>query len=276
MGEEMKHIIVLYHAKCLDGFGSAYAAWEKFGDTATYIPISYGDPAPQVHNRAVYILDFSFKREVMQEIAKSARSVTLIDHHKTAQENILHIDNVKTIFNMQKSGAVLSWEYFHTTEVPPLLLYVQDMDLWKNELAYTKEISAGLATIPMKFSSWEKVLERPDKLVKIGKIVLTREAKLLAQVIEHKHSMSISGIDGLACNAGYEYANELGNKLARESGTFGAVYSFDGSGWKISLRSVGEFDVAALAEEYGGGGHKNSAGFIVSELTDTLRWELDK
>ena len=36
-----KNIVVLYHADCLDGFGAAYAAWEKFGDTAEYIPVQY-------------------------------------------------------------------------------------------------------------------------------------------------------------------------------------------------------------------------------------------
>jgi nanoRNase/pAp phosphatase (c-di-AMP/oligoRNAs hydrolase) len=28
-----------------------------------------------------------------------------------------------------------------------------------------------------------------------------------------------------------------------------------------SLRSIGDFDVSELAKRYGGGGHKNSAGF---------------
>ena len=36
--EELKDIVVIYHAHCQDGFGSAYAAYQKFGDTATYIP----------------------------------------------------------------------------------------------------------------------------------------------------------------------------------------------------------------------------------------------
>ncbi|NIV11578.1 MAG: bifunctional oligoribonuclease/PAP phosphatase NrnA, partial [Aliifodinibius sp.] len=30
-----------------------------------------------------------------------------------------------------------------------------------------------------------------------------------------------------------------------------------------SLRSRGDFDVSALAERFGGGGHKNAAGFRV-------------
>ena len=34
-----------------------------------------------------------------------------------------------------------------------------------------------------------------------------------------------------------------------------------------SLRSVGDFDVSAMAKEFGGGGHKNAAGCRMSMLT---------
>lgn len=37
-----------------------------------------------------------------------------------------------------------------------------------------------------------------------------------------------------------------------------------GNAYKVSLRSKGDIDIAALAENYGGGGHKNSAGFRVN------------
>ncbi len=36
-------------------------------------------------------------------------------------------------------------------------------------------------------------------------------------------------------------------------------------GFKVSLRSKGRYDVSLVAKEFGGGGHKNSAGFEVDE-----------
>ena len=39
--------------------------------------------------------------------------------------------------------------------------------------------------------------------------------------------------------------------------------------WQFSLRSEGEFDVSAVAQQYGGGGHRNAAGFNAA----TLPWE---
>src|SRR3989338_9515798 len=38
---------ILYHANCPDGFGGAYAAWKKFGDSAEYIPVKHGKPIPE-------------------------------------------------------------------------------------------------------------------------------------------------------------------------------------------------------------------------------------
>lgn len=36
-----------------------------------------------------------------------------------------------------------------------------------------------------------------------------------------------------------------------------------GGVWKVSLRSKGEFDVSGIAQQFGGGGHKNAAGFQI-------------
>ena len=51
---------------------------------------------------------------------------------------------------------------------------------------------------------------------------------------------------------------------ARAFGTpAGAVYRLTGARVDVSLYSVGEFDVARIAESLGGGGHRNAAGFSV-------------
>jgi nanoRNase/pAp phosphatase (c-di-AMP/oligoRNAs hydrolase) len=70
--------------------------------------------------------------------------------------------------------------------------------------------------------------------------------------------------DGLAINAPAEYASDIGSLLAIKSGTYGAVWTYWGAGkYQVSLRSVGDFDVSKIAKYYGGGGHRNAAGFIV-------------
>lgn len=58
--------IVIYHANCADGFGAAWCFWNKFGDTWDYHPGVYGAEPPDVTGRSVYLVDFSYKREVVE------------------------------------------------------------------------------------------------------------------------------------------------------------------------------------------------------------------
>jgi len=47
-------------------------------------------------------------------------------------------------------------------------------------------------------------------------------------------------------------------------------------GWKVSLRSRGDFDVAKVADMFGGGGHRNAAGYKVSSDMKTAKEALIK
>jgi phosphoesterase RecJ-like protein len=43
------------------------------------------------------------------------------------------------------------------------------------------------------------------------------------------------------------------------------IRELEGGGFKISLRSRGEIDIESVARHYGGGGHRNAAGFNLEE-----------
>src|SRR5512139_375416 len=81
----MNKSIVIYHADCLDGLGSAWAAYQQFGDSARYVPATYGDPFPKFDTGdTIYILDFSYSPDVIDEAASKAEKILLLDHHQTA------------------------------------------------------------------------------------------------------------------------------------------------------------------------------------------------
>ena len=130
-------IKVLYHANCTDGAGAALAAFIAMGDTAEYIPVQYGYPPPMYGpSDIIYIVDFSYPRSVLMDMADRVSMVVVLDHHKTAKADLegLEHDNMKVFFDMNKSGAVLTWEYFHPDRPTPLLFnHIQDRDLWKFE-----------------------------------------------------------------------------------------------------------------------------------------------
>lgn len=269
-----KQILVLYHANCLDGFGAAYAAWVQFGDKADYLPVNYGEPPPDVTGKNVYILDFSYKRDILLRMNESAASLLVLDHHKTAEEDLAGSPFAR--FNMDKSGCVLAWEYFNAdAEIPKMLRHIQDRDLWRFDMHYTKPFCEALRnTVPFDFEMWHDCVRGISywDLIKTGEGLLKVFDSDVQNLLPFAHPVRLDGRTGLACNAPPKYASELGNQLAQRSGTFGLVYFYAGptdnspGEWRCSLRSVGDFDVSEIAKQFGGGGHKNAAGFSTPSL----------
>lgn len=289
--------IVIYHANCMDGFGSAWAfhklAEHKFTDVQ-YIPCSYGTvPDVDYTGKLVYILDFSFSRDVLLKIKETAQTILVLDHHKTAQEALESWPSeehpgIVIEFDMKRSGAGMTWDalckYIVGGEInveprPPLINYIEDRDLWKFQLPQSKEINAVIAAEAFDFPDWSALnidlQTNIHNVVAIGCALLKQHTKHVESICKCARECSISttihGLiepekvhHGLVANAPPQFASDVGHQLAQQSGTFGATYYTDEKGdTKWSLRSVGDYDVSAIAKEYGGGGHKNAAGFVI-------------
>lgn len=258
--------LILYHGSCLDGFAAAWAARRYFGGNAEYMAVKYGEEPPDVTGKRVHILDFSYPRAKLIEMNDKASGLIVLDHHKTAQEDLAGLDFAE--FDMNHSGCVLSWRYFFDAPVPDLLLHVQDRDLWRFRLPGTKEVCLALyELIGFDFDEWDRLFANPihiDHLKSIGTALVKIQTNHLDKAIKHKHEVIIDGIKISACNALPNLSSELGNMLAKDNvNGIGLVYYFDGitSKWRYSLRSIGDVDVTPIAKLFDGGGHRNAAGF---------------
>jgi phosphoesterase RecJ-like protein len=72
---------------------------------------------------------------------------------------------------------------------------------------------------------------------------------------------------------------ETFSNFARRIGTIRISSLFrelDGGEWKVSLRSKGDVNVARIAELFGGGGHKNAAGYTIKADLKTAKGALLK
>ncbi len=259
---------VLYHSSCYDGFGAAYAAWKKFGDANTkYIPVSYGYPVPETPEAShIYIVDFSYPKDVVWGLVNGRGvPVTLIDHHKTAEADLNDLlgshSHLHTIFDMEKSGALLTWEYFHPgVPVPLLISHISDRDLWQFKLDGTAKIHKALVSLPMDFALWDTL--DVEKLRQDGETCERLYGQLVGNICK---SAWIGELDGNAVpmvNTSIAWS-EVGHELLEIHPEHQFVASFtvfrDQVMW--SLRSRPEFDVSTIAKKFGGGGHKNAAGF---------------
>jgi len=277
--ENLKKIVVIYHDQCRDGFGAAYAAWKKFGDKASYIPRKTQDPVPEgLENKEIYIVDYSYKKPELEKLHKENKSVVVIDHHETAQEAVTSFKG--NVFDMDHSGAVLAWKYFHPhTEVPKLLLYIEDHDLWRFKMEFNREFGAALGEYNQDFETWDKLnsnLEDRDdfsKFISHGAAIAGFEDKHVQKLLAFKEKVLFEGNEIYAVNCSRIYrsivAHELSNLNGKEGGLEMAIvyYRYDGM-VHCSLRSNGDVDVRSMAEKYGGGGHKNAASIRVASFSE--------
>ena len=252
---------VLYHADCADGFGAAFAAWKVLGDKATYIPVQHGSTPPALPPDAkVAIVDFSYKRSTILALREKVADLIILDHHITAQDELSGLDFAT--FDLNKSGARMAWEYWHpNTPVPDLIAYIEDKDLWLWNLDQSKEFTIALHSYPMDFEVWQNL--SPEHLKLEGVALLRLQDKLVKSAVSRVRFETLFGYRVPVVNA-TEFRSEIANYLCNlyPEAPFAAAYHYDKAGelnW--SLRSVGDFDVAELARQAGGGGHVNASGF---------------
>lgn len=284
--------ICIYHAHCADGFTAAWAVREALGNSVEFIPAGYGDAPPDVTGADVIIVDFSYKRQVIDAMAEQARSILILDHHKTAEGDLSHlleppiqdhpafnyadllahieadpVENVFAIFDMTRSGAQLSWDFFNEGARPMLVEYVADRDLWRWSMEDSREINAVIGSHDLTWNVWDDLSARMQADEDIwmmsaeGAAILRAHDKLVGQVIDNHRYMVIGGHRVPVANAPYALASDAAGRLA-DGNPFAATY-FDGpTGRAFSLRSRGDgLDVAQIAAKFGGGGHRNAAGF---------------
>lgn len=256
-------MIVVYHGQCIDGFTAAWVAWLKYGDSAQYIPAKYGDPLPHTGGDDVLIVDFSYPRPALEALAQEARSILVLDHHKTAEEALAGLPYAK--FDMNRSGAGMAWDELHGGERPGLVNYVEDRDLWHFAHPNSRAVNAVIGGTEQTFAKWDELRARVGEgfweTVAVGSALIQQVDRYVGEMAKQARICEVDGHTVPVVNAPYINTSELVGKLA-ESATFavGWYQRSDGK-YAYSLRSRGDFDVSALAKKYGGGGHKNAAGF---------------
>ena len=287
--------IVLYHADCYDGFGAAWAieqARRLAGldyDTIRYVPVQYNKPLPEEDYSCalLYIVDFSLPVDQLQRLTLVADKIVILDHHKSAQENLADVQkiylgqdpmelpyDVLAHFDMEQSGAVLTWKHFHTAPVPKMLEYIQDRDIWKWALPNSEQINSAISTTPFSFRAFDRLADdlehNFDDVHTVGVAVLRYRAKLVEEICKSARMTSYTmhgSTKPIPCVAVRSpvLQSEVGHYLCRKfpEAKFAIIYSDipgDPANIKWSLRSEGDFDITEIAKRYGGGGHRNAGG----------------
>ena len=114
--------LCIYHGNCPDGFGAAWAVRHALGDGVEFYKGIHEQSPPNVRGMDVLLVDFSYKKDVLENMLKTAVSITILDHHISAEKelaDLLSSGKVNGLFDMNKSGAMLAWEWFNPGTAAP-------------------------------------------------------------------------------------------------------------------------------------------------------------
>lgn len=263
---------IVYHRPCVDGFAAAWAA--RFGITRDYptAAVSYIGAAPNQRLNLdrvapVYFLDLCPQKKFLLELLDAGHEVVVIDHHKTAVEDVVGMvhPNLRLIMDQSHSGAVLSWNYFNPGVEPPIAFrWIEDRDLWKNAIPESEAAVETLLAYDYDFDTWDKLIVDEARLLAESTPLLALKRKRIGEIVSRAYFTNVGGYDVPVVNADF-YLNEVLTVLSDKypDSPFAAAWYRRGNGSKKwSLRSRGTFDVQELAKRYGGGGHPGSAGFV--------------
>lgn len=257
-------MLTVLHHNDTDGFGAAYAIWTVRPD-AVCIPVQYNQSVPEIPAQTtdLMVVDFSYDRQTLEALAAKYKLMVL-DHHKTAQQDLegLHYAH----FDMTKAGCRLAWEHtwFNIKPLPDILRYVEDRDLWKFELPFSEEVNLYIASLPWDFDVWDNF--DLDTAVLAGKAIKSFRDNQIQSALKNVRRMQLT-VNGCRYEVPVVNASanisELGNEMCKAypEAPFSVSYCDRQDVRSWSLRSIGEFDVSAVAKEFGGGGHRNAAGF---------------
>lgn len=283
--------IVIYHGNCNDGFASAFAVWSYFNIAKPvdeprqieYVAASFDKKPPSVIGKNVLICDFSYKKPVLERMIIEAKSLMIIDHHKTAQEDLRDIPDQYKIFDMNHCGAYLTWQFIYASSCPiPLLInYIEDRDLWTKKLENTDAFAALMDMTAHEFTEWHDFLES-DILLSAIKNRGMRYYEINQYNIDKiafKVCPKFCQIKGKYYLIGYVNSRILQSDIGNKAFgifpllSFSAVYYIDD--WDdrtfFSLRSLDEnCDVSTVAKHFGGGGHRNASGCAIDHVTNVL------
>ncbi|OYX62723.1 MAG: hypothetical protein B7Y88_13805 [Sphingomonadales bacterium 32-64-17] len=285
--------IVIYHDKCMDGFTAAWAIWQRWGDAPEYVARNYGmDPNIQCRGKHVLIVDFSFPEAQLRALVMDgAASVLVLDHHKTAAADLapfcLERDGfpgfadgesitealqkcgpILAIFDMDRSGAGLAWDFAHGEgDRPQLVNLVEDRDLWRFDWGdASKFLHLALSSGEATFTRWIEADANIDAFIETGRAIASYRDKLVDEIVERAVCVVIDDKYGMGVDCPYALASDVGHRLLDDwpNTEFAAAIVRTDQTISYSLRSRDDrVDVSEIARKFGGGGHRNAAGFKV-------------
>ena len=295
MENKNESVAIIYHKEDLDGVLSA-AIVKEFYDNARLrvrlIPFNYGFPIPEIKEDTVYVVDMSFDEKtenIMDGWESRGIKVVWIDHHKSAVGNKGEV--LPYISGLREIGVAameLTWRYVRGWDrrVPSVLEYLSAYDVWNHDRFDWDKVMAvqarALEIVELdvdkgirfiyEYSTEHKVNELEEE----GKKVLETHKSLYKQWCKtFSFEADFKGYKAICLNSPVFRSMVFDDVPGIENYDIMMPFCTRSDGVvQFSLYSTKDIDCSQLAMSMGGGGHKNAAGFTISDpdvLTEFIK-----
>jgi oligoribonuclease NrnB/cAMP/cGMP phosphodiesterase (DHH superfamily) len=277
----MQQVYVLYRAGSVDGLGAKYAAWIRYQrinptHRVTYVPVQYNQGFPELNltkDDEVYIFGFYYPKVVLDAVAAQVKLLVVRCHHQQALADLSDAQYV--VVDQLHSGCVSAWLYFHPGRpLPKMLMHIQDQNLWVFAFENTREVISGLYSYPdrNKMPVFDKLVTDPNKfreMLNRGKVLVEQDEKFARNYskpdTQRTAIVTYKGLKIGLCNTSTTI-NEICNAVSKNMPVdFAMGYYILGNDRVVfelrSSKDGNDFDVCAFAQQFGGGGQHNAAGF---------------
>lgn len=293
---------VIFHRGCLDGFSSYFVAKNsgRVSDNAIiYEDVPSTTRIPRgIEGKDMLIMDVAYRKDVLEQIFKKARSVVFIDHHVSIKEDVEELyekynnkNNITIKYNDKHSGATLTWKYFHRREQAPLFLkYVEDQDTGKWEFENTKPFiyalhaNYHLSTESKSMNKWARLLNKQYvmEMIEQGKYMEMYNQHLV-NINLPRHSLhsfpsndvikyldgaldmeigkyTVAVYNGFNCPSVTDLAKEALIRMENVDFCLFWIYNIPKERYVVSIRSR-DTDITDITKSFGGGGHAYAGAF---------------
>jgi uncharacterized protein len=267
---------IIYHHNDEDGWASAAIIIKLFPDAelvACYHKNKY-EFVEDYDN--VFVVDFTFSSEEMNQLKNTNKRFVWIDHHISAMQNVQ--GEFEGVRREGTSACKLCWEYFFPNESTPQIIdFINGLDIWDFSKKGTKEFISFLESELELENEVKQILEMMNNF---GDEEYSQAISLGTQINKFKEKITakqeIRGVkkdfQGFKAKVFFSNSNNshLGNEALMKNTDIDIAVMIDfviinnEAKYKYSLRSR-EVDVAELAKRFGGGGHPRAAGFESDE-----------
>lgn len=298
--------IIFAHSHCTDGLVAAsimkYSIQMNSSVEPEVVFVSYGKEKEALEKASidsytiVYCVDFSFNKETTLELCSKADKVYVLDHHKTAYENLENLNshyNFYFTYDVNKSGASIVRDFckqhlklyshikLNQKEVlNKVVAMVEDRDLWLFKLPMTREFSEYIFAYvqPNDINKMTEILfkykfAQINTLCQFGSTIMYYKDQLIEKKLKSYNPIYINfgSTRMLIINETQpDLVSSLGNALCKQYDIPVCLYNISGSydgviSVALSFRSMDHLEpVDSVARLFSGGGHRNASAGVIS------------